>query len=90
MSSAFRRFDSEPFAGLLRFIAAAPQSAGYIPLATHRRNDECGQSAGCATRPCLTGLRCVLSIRAVEIIADRVLPVAPLPKAAFAAAGHDR
>ena len=23
------------------------QSAGYIPLATHRRNDECGQSAGC-------------------------------------------
>jgi hypothetical protein len=33
------------------------QPGGYSPSATERRKEECGHSAGCSTKPCLTGLK---------------------------------
>ena len=37
--------------------SALPQSAGYQPLATARRNDDQRHCAGCAASPCFTGLK---------------------------------
>ncbi len=39
--------------------SSGAQSDGYIPRAAQWRNDENGQSAACAARPCFTGLKCV-------------------------------
>jgi hypothetical protein len=41
---------------ILSFSAGA-HAGSYNPSATHFRNVEYGQSAGCATKPCFTGLR---------------------------------
>jgi hypothetical protein len=91
-SACFRRFASEPLARLLRFIAAAPPPGRIQPdvNAPMKRRMRPIRRVRHETVLGWVEMREVHMSRAVAIIADRVLPVPPLPNAAFATAGHDR
>ena len=84
-----RAWISKPLACLWWFINAA--LSRYGSPSTHRRNDECGRSAGCSTTVLHRVEMGVVHVsRKVPIVAYRVLPIPTLPNAPLAAAGHHR
>jgi hypothetical protein len=91
-SACFRRFASAPFARPLRFIAAAPPPGRIQPdvNAPMKRRMRPIRRVRHETVLGWVEMRVVHMSRAVAIIADRVLPVPPLPNAASATAGHDQ